>query len=458
MRCRHENPSEPERARRRANKKSLLARAAVRNEPERVRGTGGCAAIASNQTNPSAVGLHRARQEARADAPLWLPKTNRPRRAGSAKEVDHDEIGSAGHAGAITGDRPGAGRPRARSQPAMIRAAIVGLGWWGRTIVRRLDGSDRLRLVRAVDVKPEAAAPFAAERGLPLSARLDDALGDPEVTAVILATPHSLHKSQALAAAAAGKHVFCEKPLALRAAHAREMVRACQERGLVLGIGHERRFEPALIETKRLIDAGELGTIMHLEANFSHDKLAQVPADDWRSSKADSPLPAITGMGVHLSDAFIHMIGEVTEVFTLAARRVLASEGGDVASVLVRFASGATGCLNVILVTPLYLRFTVFGSKAWVEVRNDSHPDTPGASTLVLCREGDTRESRGFAWTDTVRANLEAFADAISGRGAYPFTDAQKIANVAVLEALCESARTGHPVRPASWGNDKSEG
>jgi predicted dehydrogenase len=332
----------------------------------------------------------------------------------------------------------------------MIRAAIVGLGWWGRTIVRRLDGSDKLRVVRAVDVKPEAAAPFAAEHRLPLSASLEEALADPEVAAVILATPHSLHKSQVMAAAAADKHVFCEKPLALCAADAREMVRACRERGLVLGIGHERRFEPALTETRRLIEAGELGTIMHLEANFSHDRLAQVPADDWRSSKADSPLPAITGMGVHLTDAFIHMMGEVTEVFTLSARRVLASEGGDVTSALVRFASGATGCLNAILVTPLYLRFTVFGSKAWVEARNDTHPDTPGHSTLVLCRAGGAPKSQRFAWTDTVRANLEAFADATLGRSTYPFTDAQMIANVAVLEALCESARTGHPVRPAS--------
>ena len=138
-------------------------------------------------------------------------------------------------------------------------------------------------------------------------------------------------------------------------------------------------------------------------------------------------------------------------VFTLSARRVLASEGGDVTSALVRFASGATGCLNAILVTPLYLPFTVFGSKAWVEVRNDTHPDTPGPSTLVLCRAGGARRSRRFEWTDTVRANLEAFADAILGRSPYPFTDAQMIANVAVLEALCESARTGHPVGPASW-------
>jgi predicted dehydrogenase len=142
----------------------------------------------------------------------------------------------------------------------MIRAAVVGLGWWGRTIVQRLQQSDRIRLVRAVDVRPEAAGPFAAEHGLPLSSSLDEALADPGMEAVILATPHSLHKDQVLAAAAAGKHVFCEKPLALRHADASAMVRACNERGLVLGVGHERRFEPALIEVKRLIDARKAAT------------------------------------------------------------------------------------------------------------------------------------------------------------------------------------------------------
>jgi predicted dehydrogenase len=331
----------------------------------------------------------------------------------------------------------------------MTRAAVVGLGWWGRTIVQRLQESDRIRLVRAVDVRPEAAGPFAAEHGLPLSSSLDEALADPGIDAVILATPHSLHKDQVLAAAAARKHVFCEKPLALRHADARAMVRACNERGLVLGVGHERRFEPALVEVKRLIDAGELGTIMHIEANFSHDKLAGVSKDDWRSSKIDSPIPAITGMGIHLTDAFIHMIGEVSEVHTHTARRVLEAEGGDVASVQLRFANGATGFLSCILVTPLYLRFAVFGSKAWVEARNDTHPDTPGSTTLTLCRAGGAPECRRFEWTDTVRANLEAFADAIEDRAPYPFSDAQKIANIAVLEALCESASAGRPVKPA---------
>jgi len=324
----------------------------------------------------------------------------------------------------------------------MIRAAVAGLGWWGKHIVRRLAESQKIKVVAAVEPALEKHAEFAKQYGLPVKPRLEDVLEDKSIDAVILATPHSMHTAQVTAAAAAGKHVFCEKPLALTRADAEKSVAACKAAGVVLGIGHERRFEPALKEVRRLVASGELGTIMHVEANFSHDKLANVPLTDWRSSSKDSPAAGMTGMGIHLTDAFISMFGPITEVFASTAQRVRPAENGDVVSVDVRFASGATGYLNAILVTPLYLRFTVFGSTAWVEVRNHTHPDTPGPSTLTLQRSGAAPEVRTYEWTDSVRENLEAFADACEGRGTYPFTDEQKIGNIAVLEAICRSAAT----------------
>ena len=149
----------------------------------------------------------------------------------------------------------------------MIDAAIIGLGWWGRCLTDALQGnSERMRFVRGVDVAPEAAAGFAAEKGFALSADYGDALGDPAVQAVVLATPHALHADQVVAAAQAGKHVFVEKPLALTRADAARAAGACDKAGVVLGIGHERRFEPALIEAARMVQDGALGTIMHAEA------------------------------------------------------------------------------------------------------------------------------------------------------------------------------------------------
>jgi predicted dehydrogenase len=327
----------------------------------------------------------------------------------------------------------------------MIRAAIAGLGWWGKHIVRRMQGSDALAVVAAIEADP-AHAGFAAEHGLAFTTDFAQALRDPAVDAVILCTPHSLHAGQVLAAAHAGKHVFCEKPLALTRVDAERSVEACRRTGVILGVGHERRFEPALAHVRRLVREGALGTIMHAEANFSHDKLAKVPPGDWRASPKDAPAAGMTAMGIHLTDLFVDLFGPVDEVHAATTSRVAYPDNGDVISVHLRFAAGPTAYLNAILVTPLYLRFTVFGSQAWVEVRNETHPDTPGPATLTLRQRDGRHETIEYAWTDAVRANLEAFARAAEGKGSYPFTDEQKIANIAALEAICRSAAVNAPV------------
>ncbi len=112
----------------------------------------------------------------------------------------------------------------------MIHAAVAGLGWWGQHMLRRLKGSEHIRLVATVETNPERAA-VAAEHGLKFVGSLDEALRDPEIEAVILCTPHTLHAVQVLACAEAGKHVFCEKPLALTRADAERSVAACKAAG-----------------------------------------------------------------------------------------------------------------------------------------------------------------------------------------------------------------------------------
>jgi predicted dehydrogenase len=331
----------------------------------------------------------------------------------------------------------------------MIRAAVAGLGWWGKHMVRRMQGSDALRIVAAVETNPVHES-FAAEHGLQFTTNFADVLSDPGIDAVILCTPHSMHAEQVLAVAGARKHVFCEKPLALTRADAERSVKACRDAGVMLGIGHERRYEPAIQDVKRLVGKGILGMIMHVEAHFSHDKLANVPEGDWRASPKDAPAAGMTAMGIHLSDLFGYLFGPISEVFAATTSRVAYKATGDVISAHLRFASGATGYFNAILVTPHYLNLVVFGSEAWVEVVNHTHPDTPGPVTLTVQHRDGRRESRDYEWTDTVRENLESFARAAEGKGEYIFTDAQKIGNVAVLEAVTQSVATNAtvPVRP----------
>ncbi|HEY0354532.1 MAG TPA: Gfo/Idh/MocA family oxidoreductase [Enterovirga sp.] len=331
----------------------------------------------------------------------------------------------------------------------MINAAVAGLGWWGQHIIRRMAGSDAIRIVTAVETNPGRAA-FAAEHGVAFASDLSEVLADPKIDAVILCTPHALHSQQVLAVAAAGKHVFCEKPLALNRADAERSVEACRKAGVMLGIGHERRYEAAIGELRRLVREGALGTIMHAEANFSHDKLANVPEGDWRASPKDAPAAGMTAMGVHLTDLYVDLFGPVSEVFAATTSRVAYKQTGDVISVLMRFQSGATGYINAILVTPLYIGLTVFGSEAWAEIRNHTHPDTPGPTTLIVQYRDGRRETRDYEWGDTVREGLETFALAVESGATYPFTDAQKIGNVAVLEAICSSAASNAPVAIAA--------
>ena len=328
----------------------------------------------------------------------------------------------------------------------MLNVALMGLGWWGKHMTRTLKESDKLNLVRAVDVNKDAVQDFAAEHDLPLSDSLDDVLGDDGVDAVILATPHSLHEEQIAKVAGAGKHVFCEKPLGLTKASAERSVAACVAAGVTLGIGHERRFEPAMQEIKRMIDAGELGTIMQAESNFNHDILANMPKGDWRTSSKNAPAAGMTAMGIHLSDAYVWMFGPVDEVYAQVAHRVATQENGDVVMAQLRFKSGALGYLNATMVTPFFMRFQVFGSDAWVEARDSAHPEHGGITTLTVCKKGGTLESRTMAVANTVLDNLECFADAVAGKAPYINTHEQMIGNIAILEAITQSASARHVV------------
>ena len=331
----------------------------------------------------------------------------------------------------------------------MIDAALVGLGWWGQRILDSLGNSERMRVVRAVDQNPRTFDALRDDPQLALSTELQHALDDARVEAVILATPHSLHVEQTEACAAAGKHVFVEKPLALSRDGARRAIDACERAGVQLGVGHERRFEPAMTEIETLIANGALGTVMHVEANFSHDFLARIHPADWRAAPDESPLPALTGMGIHLTDAYVHLFGPVEEVFTMSATRGRAWPCGDTFSVLLRFASGITGYINAILETPLFVRLQVFGSRGWVEARSDAHPAEPGVTQLSVCLAEQAPQTRELHYIDSVLANLDAFADAVAGRASYPMPNAEKLANIAVFEAIVASAKTRAMVRLA---------
>ncbi|MEM7223757.1 MAG: Gfo/Idh/MocA family oxidoreductase [Pseudomonadota bacterium] len=329
-----------------------------------------------------------------------------------------------------------------------MNAAIVGLGWWGTHLCKVLSAkSTAIRVVRAVTPHPTPHGDLAAEIGFTLSSDLQDALDDDSVEGIIVTTPHGTHEENVLRAVAAGKQVFCEKPLALTTESAKRMVEACAARGLVLGVGHERRWEPAMEEVAHLVRRGALGTILHVEGQSSHNLFSALTADNWRGSMADAPAAGWTAMGVHLSDLFIAMLGPIVEVRALSAKRVLDLPSGDVVSAQLRFVDGTTGAISVVSATPFHGRLAVFGDKGWVEVQESAHVSTPGPTQLTLCDEAGKRTRTDYQPIDTVVMNLDAWAAAVAGKDFYRFTDQERIANVAVLEALAKSTVTGQAER-----------
>jgi predicted dehydrogenase len=329
----------------------------------------------------------------------------------------------------------------------MIKTALIGFGWWGQHIARRLVDNPNFELVCVVE--PVKALHNGIKRlGVKVLENYEDALSFPEVEALILTSPNDLHDEQVVQAASAGKHAFCEKPLSLSAAGAKASIKACRTAGLILGIGHERRFEPAILALRKLLDDGAVGTVMHTEMAFSHDKLIGLTSDSWRTTSAFAPAAGMTQMGIHLTDLLISFYGPVTSLHAITADRSLGWETGDVVTVQLQFKAGMTATLQAILHTPHFIRTHVFGSDMWVEIRNATHPDTPGGkATMERYRSIDDVETKVFDWTDSVTANLEAFAAAIRGEAPYPYSDFELLHNIEVLDAIVQSAETGQSVQ-----------
>lgn len=322
-----------------------------------------------------------------------------------------------------------------------LNVAVCGLGWWGRIIVPLVKTSAKLRVAKVVDPDPKARD-FASQQNVPL-ASFDEALKDPAVQGVVLCTPHTLHTDQIVRAANAKKHVFCEKPLAMSRGDVLKSVKACNDNGVKLAVGHEKRFEPPIQELLRLVQSGELGTPLQVEANFVQDKFLSLPADNWRLSSKEAPAGPMTATGIHLLDLSVGIFGAAERVF--ASVKTLGSHlvNGDTLGILVTFKGGGNALLSAILATPFDGRFAVYCNKGWAEVRDKAHPEAPQGWTLTVQKRNSDKDVREFPPAKAVLANLEAFADAALGGKPYPVPQDQMIANVSALEAIFRSAQTG---------------
>jgi myo-inositol 2-dehydrogenase/D-chiro-inositol 1-dehydrogenase len=324
-----------------------------------------------------------------------------------------------------------------------IRAAIVGLGRWGRRLVDSVqDGSvarsTGIRFVGGWTRTAERAREFASARGFELAPSFQALLDDEGIDAIVLATPLSQHVEQVLACARAGKAVYVEKPLALTHDEALLAARACAEAGTVLAVGHNRRFLPAMRALFEMAAAGELGQLLHVEGNFSGPFGFEYDSTAWRASANETPAGGLTLMGVHILDAMIALMGPVESVSATSLRQVLRIELDDTSSAVLRFASKASGYVSTLTATPRLWRLQVFGTRAWAHVLDHE--------ILEVCKLGDTVKRRTFAPEDAERTALEHFAAAVRGDAPFPVALPDVLNGIAALEAFVESARRGGKV------------
>jgi predicted dehydrogenase len=325
-----------------------------------------------------------------------------------------------------------------------VGVALVGMGWWGKKMLNVLAAAPSdIRVVRAVEPNLETARALCAEKGVALMADYVDALSDPDVEAVVLATPHALHGAQIEAAVAAGKHIFCEKPLALTKAGAEKAVRLCRDAGLVLGMGHERRWEPPVAELLARADAGDLGRIHQIEANFSHDKFLALDRDNWRLKADQAPAGGMTATGIHLLDLSVRLLGPAQSVWCVCEQLSSDLPQGDTVAAYVKFRGGGTSYVSASLANPFVSRLAVFGSKGWIDIRDKAHVEAPDGWVVTTAKVGGPITTAEAPAAEPVKDNLVSFARAVRGVERYRITAEHLVNNIALLEAVFASARSG---------------
>jgi predicted dehydrogenase len=335
----------------------------------------------------------------------------------------------------------------------MINAGIVGLGWWGKTLVESVQGKSadiRFAAGASRTVTPELQE-FAEAQDLTLRGSFEELIKDRKLDAVVLATPHSMHVPQVLAAARRRKHVFCEKPFALSKAEAAKAVKAAQKAGVTLGLGYNRRLHPTMVDLRNRIQSGKLGTILHAEGTMAFPNALYLKPSQWRANPEETPCGGLTPMGVHFVDAIIDLFGEVDEVYCMSMRRAVHIDTDDTTSILFHMRNGMSAYLSTMTATGGCFRLQVYGSEGWIRLDGVTH--IAGASSeerrTRLFGACTFQPVKGPAETwqaeavDTARAALEAFAKAAEGGPAYPIPPEEMVHGAAVTEAIIKSAAAG---------------
>jgi predicted dehydrogenase len=321
----------------------------------------------------------------------------------------------------------------------MQRFAYIGTGWWGMELARNsLALKELIEIAGCCTLVEKEAAAFHAQFGGKIYPHYEDALADSNVDAVLLATPHSLHWTQIIAAAKAKKNVFVEKPLALTVETGQQAVKAIEDAHLALGIGHNRRHSKVARTMKEMVESGACGKILHVEANYSSAGSMHYVPGMWRAKREECPGGGLAPMALHVIDTLTWIMGPIARLSGIAKRQAVKVELDDTAAALFELEGGATGTLGCVFASGMNATLKFYGTKSNIEAR-DNFKEL--IVTPVDPKEPVTRLR--YEIDDTVQQELKAFAEACANKTKFPVRPNEALHNVAVMQAIMESSDKG---------------
>jgi predicted dehydrogenase len=318
-----------------------------------------------------------------------------------------------------------------------VRLGVVGLGWFGGVLAESARSSGVAEVVACYARTEIARAAFAEKHGCRAVADLDEMLGDPDIDGVVVATPHSTHADIAVRTAEAGKHVFVEKPLTLTVADTKRVAEAASRAGVVVQVGHNRRRQPANRRIKAMIDAGELGTVLQLDAMHTAPGGHKPDLPAWRKDPAECPFGGMSALGVHTIDTFHYFVGPAKKVTSFSTRIHGFNDLDEATTVLVEYESGPIASVNTTYFAPPVVALSVFGSDAAAWNEED------GKRLFTQARSDPARSEQEVETIDTLVDEIVEFARCIRGDSVPETGVAEAIEVGAVLQAVGRSVGSG---------------
>ncbi len=324
-----------------------------------------------------------------------------------------------------------------------LRVACIGMGWWSDVLADAIQRSGKITIVACYTRSEQKRNAFASKYGCAAGSSYDAILNDRGIEAVINTTPNDAHLETTRAAAAAGKHVFLDKPIANTLADGRAITAACRNAGVVLALGYQRRRESHFRWIRQKIEEGVFGKLVNAESNISRDRLGKIDLNSWRYTAKGMPGGVMLQIGIHYTDVLEYLLGPIKAVSGRFAQLVLPGDNPDVASLVLEHGNGALSTLNASYASASeYYLMNIYGKEA--SAYYDLHN-----GLRILKRGGERPSPVPCAKNDAFVEELEEFAAAVRGNGKPEMNGERATASLAVIRAGIVSAREGRRVEVA---------